>query len=143
MIKIYNCTLEVRGYELDSFNHVNHAIYIRYMEHARWRMLADEGITPTLFNQWGKWPVIAHIEATYLRPTFLADVLEIRSHVYEHGKTFINFEQSIFKGDLKVFFGKVQAVVVNIKGRPSEIPVPVSKLWSESSEQVALHAKAP
>ena len=37
--KTYLCTLEVRGYELDSFGHVNHGVYVSYLEHARWKML--------------------------------------------------------------------------------------------------------
>ncbi|MCK4259553.1 MAG: thioesterase family protein [Halanaerobiales bacterium] len=34
-------SFEVRGYELDSFNHVNNAVYIRYLEQARWKFFND------------------------------------------------------------------------------------------------------
>jgi acyl-CoA thioester hydrolase len=33
--------LEVRGYEMDSFNHVNNAVYLNYFEAARWKFLDD------------------------------------------------------------------------------------------------------
>ena len=36
---MYQCNLEVRGYELDSFNHVDNAVYLNYYEHARWQIL--------------------------------------------------------------------------------------------------------
>lgn len=37
----HNYPLEVRGYELDSFNHVNNAVYLNYFEAARWKFLED------------------------------------------------------------------------------------------------------
>ena len=30
---------DVRGYELDSFGHVNNSVYLSYMEEARWQMM--------------------------------------------------------------------------------------------------------
>jgi acyl-CoA thioester hydrolase len=33
--------LEVRGYEMDSFHHVNNAVYLNYFEAARWKFLDD------------------------------------------------------------------------------------------------------
>src|SRR6185437_16164438 len=71
MSKAYRTQLEVRGYELDSFGHVNHANYLNYFEHARWRMLQDEGITLEVLEKWKRWPVIAAIEVKYLKPTFM------------------------------------------------------------------------
>ena len=38
----YTCHLTVRGNELDSFGHVNNAIYLNYLEQARWEILRDE-----------------------------------------------------------------------------------------------------
>ena len=32
---------EVRGYEMDSFSHVNNAVYLNYLEAARWKFLDD------------------------------------------------------------------------------------------------------
>src|SRR4051794_7979916 len=99
MGKVYTCTLEVRGYELDSFGHVNHAAYISYLEHARWKMLYEEGITLEMFAVWKRWPIVRQVEASYIRPTFLADVLEIRTEVVEHGRTFFLIHQTILRGD--------------------------------------------
>ena len=31
----------VRGYELDSFGHVNNAVYLNYLEQARWEMFLE------------------------------------------------------------------------------------------------------
>ncbi len=39
----FEYSLEVRGYELDSFNHVNNAVYVSYMEQARWEVFRETG----------------------------------------------------------------------------------------------------
>ncbi len=130
MAKTYHCSLEVRGYELDSFGHVNHAVYVSYLEHARWQFLKDEGITLESFNQWKRWPVIAQIELTYLKPTFLGDILDVRSSIPETSRSSFIVEQTIHRGEELVVKGKVKIVTVNEKGRPAETPAEVTKIWS-------------
>src|SRR5206468_4148735 len=95
MSKVYRCTLEVRGYELDSFGHVNHAVYVSYLEHARWKMLGEEGITPAQFDEWKRWPVIGGLELKYLKPTFIGDELDIQSEVLQHGRSHFLIGRSV------------------------------------------------
>jgi YbgC/YbaW family acyl-CoA thioester hydrolase len=136
--KTYRCTIEVRGYELDSFGHVNHAKYVSYLEHARWQMLYKEGITLERFQEWKRWPVISAIEMQYLKPAFMGDQLEVLTQVVEHGKLHFSIEQTISKAGTPIARAKVKAVVVNENGRPSEYPAAVSKLWTvDQSEEGA------
>lgn len=129
MSKIYTCNLEVRGYELDSFGHVNHAVYVSYLEHARWKMLEQEGITLAKLDEWKRWPVIAQLEINYLKPTYLGQTLEVRTHVLEHGKTNFLIEQTIFFEKTPVLRGKVRVVTVDERGRPASLPEQVAELW--------------
>jgi YbgC/YbaW family acyl-CoA thioester hydrolase len=129
MAKTYRCELHVRGYELDSFGHVNHAVYIQYLEQARWELLTEEGITLAKLAEWKAWPVIAELNAKYLKPTFLGDKLSIETRIVDHGKTHFAFEQKIHRGSTPVFEGRVQAVMVNEKGRPTAIPPEIEKMW--------------
>lgn len=130
MAKIYRCQLEVRGYELDSFGHVNHAEYLHYLEFARWKMLAEEGMTLAQFQTWKRWPVIAGVEIKYLKPTFMGEILEVETTVVDHGKVDLRFEQTVKRGDDVILRAKVHSVVVNEKGRPADVPEPVQRLWS-------------
>jgi YbgC/YbaW family acyl-CoA thioester hydrolase len=126
--KTYTCTIEVRGYELDSFGHLNHAMYVSYLEHARWKLLEEENIRLADFNRWQRWPVIARIEVDYLKPTFMGESLEVRTQTVEAGRTSFIAEQAIFRGDTQVLKAKVHVVMVNEKGRPAELPEEVSRL---------------
>lgn len=134
MSKSFRCTLQVRGYELDSFGHVNHAVYVSYLEHARWEMLSGEGITLQSFRQWSRWPVIASLQIQYLRPCFMDDVLEVRSRISGHGKAQFTIEQEIYRADQPVVKAQVQAVIVNEKGRPAELPPDIARLWKNSED---------
>ena len=143
MAKTYSCELQVRGYELDSFGHVNNAIYVSYFEEARWRMLADDGITLETFKQWQRFPVIAQLEIQYLRPTFLGEILRIESRCIEQSRATFVIEHKILRirrGDDSVATaapnatelvtqGKVKVVMVNELGRPSDLPQDLARLW--------------
>lgn len=132
MSRLFRSQIEVRGYELDSFGHVNHATYVSYLEHARWHVLRDAGITLETFRHWKRWPVIARIEVDYLRPTFLGDLLEIETRIVSHKKTSFVFEQRILRKGEPVLKAHVQAVMVNDLGRPSPLPSELATLWRDS-----------
>jgi acyl-CoA thioester hydrolase len=130
--KMYRCTLEVRGYELDSFGHVNHGVYISYLEHARWKMLEEEDITIEKFNAWKMWPVIIGVEIHYLRPTRMRDQLEIRTQVVHHDRASFTFEQNIFrpKDDTHIVKATVRSVMVDLQGKLVRRPEEINRLWA-------------
>lgn len=128
--RVYRCTLEVRGYELDSFGHVNNSVYLNYLEHARWKMLNDEGITLEKITQDKRWPVIAAIEIKYLRPLFMGETFEVRSRVLEHSKARFLLEQLLYRGETAIAAANVSCVIVNEAGKPAELPESYAKFWS-------------
>lgn len=130
MPKTYHCIIEVRGYELDSFGHVNHAVYISYLEHARWKLLEEEHVGLKEFEQWQKWPVIASLEVSYLKPTFLGEKLEVQTHLEQSGRTGFIAHQIVSRNGQPVLKAKVHVVVVNKKGRPDILPDEVKRLAS-------------
>jgi len=130
VVKTYRTQLEVRGYELDSFGHVNHANYLHYLEHARWKMLEEEGITLPKLQGWKRWPVIAKLEIKYVKPAFMGDVLEIETRCVEHTKVTFVFEQIIRKEGATIATARLQGVMVNENGRPADYPPEMERVWS-------------
>ena len=131
--RTYETSIDVRGYELDSYGHVNHAVYVNYLEHARWKMLEEEGIGIGDFKKWSRWPVIAGLEIHYQKPAFLGDHLEIRTEIIEVGKTSFTFAQSILRGEQPVAKAKIRVVMVNELGRPASMPDEMKTHWSTLS----------
>lgn len=129
--KTYHTEIEVRGYELDSFGHVNHANYLHYFEFARWRMLADEGITLKKFQEWDRFPVIAAIEIRYLKPTFMGDRLTVETSLIEYRRSSMHHQQTISKNGVEVASAKVRSVIVTGAGRPAELPEMMANRWRE------------
>src|SRR5262249_38338982 len=117
-------------YELDSFGHVNNSVYLNYLEYARWKMLAEEGITLEQITRDKLWPVISAIEIQYKRPAFMGDQLEVRTRIVEYGKARFQFEQLIFPGQTLIAAAKAHSVIANESGRPVEIPTDYQKLWT-------------
>jgi len=132
MAKVYQCSIEVRGYELDSYGHVNHAVYVSYLEHARWKMLEEEGITLTKFQQWKRWPVIAGIEVKYLKPAFAGERLDIETQVVAYRRVGFSLEQKIFRQGQLVIEAKITSVIVNDLGKPAAAPEEMVQAWKKS-----------
>lgn len=129
MAKTYRTPIEVRGYELDSFGHVNHAMYVSYFEHARWKMLNAEGVTLETFQKHKRWPVIASIEIQYLRPTYMGDALVVESRLVEYKRSSMQLEQKILKGDALVTQAKIRSVFVDEAGKPAALPEELETHW--------------
>jgi YbgC/YbaW family acyl-CoA thioester hydrolase len=129
--KTYRCSLEVRVYELDAFGHVNHARYVSFLEHARWRMLAEEGIGLEQFELWKRWPVVASLEVDYLRPALVGDALEIVTRLADSGPATFAFEQEMLRAGEPVVRARVRAAMVDERGKPARLPEELRRLWSD------------
>ncbi len=122
--------IEVRGYELDSFGHVNNANYFHYLEHARWKMLQEKNITLPQLEAIKRWPVIISVKANYLKPTFLGDCLEVHTSVFRGLKTRFEFNQKIYRNKVLVFEATLESVFVDENGRPTSIPEECNSLYA-------------
>jgi YbgC/YbaW family acyl-CoA thioester hydrolase len=71
----FSVDITVRGYEIDNWGHVNNAVYLQWLEHARWEMGGPEGFG-ALYGD-GTLPVVRHVELDYRSETLLGDTLRI------------------------------------------------------------------
>lgn len=117
--KTYRSELVVRWHELDSFGHLNHATYLLYLDHARWKSLESEGITLEQLKKWKSWPVVHSIEVQYMKPVFADQKLEIESRITECTRTSFFFEQIIQRDETPVAKARVRVAIVDDNGRPT------------------------
>jgi YbgC/YbaW family acyl-CoA thioester hydrolase len=70
----------VRGYELDSYGHVNNAVYLNYIEQATWEILRGTD-TLSYFMDNGIVPIIIEINIRYIHETKIFDEMVIKSKI--------------------------------------------------------------
>ena len=70
-------SIRVRTYELDSFGHVNNAVYFHYLEEARSEFLTQLGVSFNDFVSFGVQLVIVEAHINYLSAAKYGDVVQI------------------------------------------------------------------
>lgn len=122
-MKKFRTELQVRGYELDGYGHVNHAVYLNYAEFARWRMI-EETAGGDYFKRNGISPVIVRAEVDYREPCRLAEWLVVETEMLEFRTRRARFKQVVSKRDSGRVAAEivVSVLVVDEKGRAVSLP---------------------
>ena len=94
MQKRTTITLTARGYELDSYGHINNAIYLNYFEHARWEYFRELELYKIL-QGFEHLPVVTDVHIRYQREIRLFDELMIESFCVME-KPYLVFRQKIY-----------------------------------------------
>jgi acyl-CoA thioester hydrolase len=118
----WNVTFTVRTYECDSYGHVNNAVYLQYLEYARWHYLKDIGFDYERARKAGYGTYVARIEIDYKRPALTDDVLTIASTPVKKGAVSGTIHQVITRGEETIAEAKVTWAFVDSSGRPVRIP---------------------
>jgi len=86
--------MEVRGYELDSFGHVNNAVYLNYLEQARWELVKEVGLLAEMKEK-SLFAVVTSLTIKYIRELKLFDNIEIISKFTVARAPFLTFKHEI------------------------------------------------
>ncbi|HET6213910.1 MAG TPA: acyl-CoA thioesterase [Micromonosporaceae bacterium] len=108
---MFEVQVVVRGYELDTQGHLNHAVYLQYAEHARWEYLRAVGISQDALLNSGVGPVNLETTIRYLRELRGGDEVGVSCEfVWGPGKTF-QIQQHITRAD-----GTLAAEITSVGG---------------------------
>ncbi|MFA7486599.1 MAG: thioesterase family protein [Lysobacteraceae bacterium] len=123
--------IPVRWGDLDAFNHVNNANYLRYLEEARVQWLH------TLADDWGEVaaaPVMAAVQLNYRMPiSWPGDVIVTQS-IARVGSTSLTIANRIEAADGSVLHADGEVVLVWID-RASGQPVPLPDVLRAAGKQ--------
>ncbi|GMQ86032.1 MAG: thioesterase family protein [Acidimicrobiia bacterium] len=114
--------IDVRFYELDPYNHVNHAVYIQYFETARITVLADAGYTLQGMMDDGVMILVTRIDTRFLKPATGGDRLVVETEVVGYTRVMTNWRQRLLRGDEVLVKQELSAAVTNLEGRPLRFP---------------------
>ncbi|HOT43724.1 MAG TPA: acyl-CoA thioesterase [Spirochaetota bacterium] len=114
--------ITVRGYEMDSFGHVNNAVYLNYMEQARWEILKKRELFD-YFREHGLVLVVTDAMVHYSREAKVFDELVVCTDI-ERDPPYLVFDQVIrdaASGSV-ITRGTVKTLLVDSDRIPHDIP---------------------
>lgn len=126
--------IDVRTSELDSFGHVNHAVYLTYFEHARFRALSEAGFDWDVLAERGWAIFVVRIEVDYVAEATREDRLLIRTWADSFRRTSMVLGQVMVRADdpdLLVAQARVTAAWIGSDRRPTRVPLEVREGLSE------------
>lgn len=118
----------VRGYELDGFAHLNHAVFLNYFEQARFDLFEAGGFPPPEIQARGWGVYVASLEVEFLKEARFGDELVVKTRVAEVGRSSMVFEQVAAPADQPDVVSaraRVRAVWIGEDRRPGRIPAEV------------------
>lgn len=122
LMKNYSYKTEVRGYELDSYGHVNNAVYVSYTEQARWEILKEAGMLES-FLQKKLLLVVTETNIRYMRELKLFDQIEISTRI-KFDAPYLVFHHDIInlKEKHKSAKAEVKTLLIDNNRIPQDIP---------------------
>ncbi len=122
---------EVRGYELDSFGHLNNAVYLNYLEVTRWNFCRNCNLINEGDNtfKYGLFLVVIETSIRYIRELKLFDRIIIKSK-YRCDDLYL-YSEHIFlnkETDKKVSVAKSKLVYVNNERIVCNVPNEIAEI---------------
>ena len=120
---IHTCEYRVYYEDTDAGGIMYHANYINWCERGRSEYLRDIGLqSSTIFEDTGVLFVVRHLEADYLKPAKLDQLLRVETGLKEMKNSSFILNQSIFCQDSVLFSMTVTIVCIDGNARPVRIP---------------------
>lgn len=115
--------IEVRPYELDSFQHVNNAVYANYFEVGRWNFRRDVLKNTNSFKNLDLIFVLYKTTLNFIKPAFLFEELYVKTWLVELTPLRIIYWQELQdKNGVLRASCRSEGCAVNKKGVPTKLP---------------------
>ena len=99
-----------------------HGNFINFCERARTEYINDRGTTNRAIWEKGTGMVVRHLDADYLSPAYLEDMLEVVTSVEAVQNSSFIMKQTIYRDETILFDMKVVLVCVNHRGFAPRVP---------------------
>ena len=127
---------EVYYEDTDMGGRVYYANYLKFVERARSKLLANIGIDQrNLLEKDGLYFIVKKISAEYLSPSFFGDKLLVKTHMLDIKKATLILGQKILRKDKTLFVCEVKIALLNSRGKVTKLPNEIAnkmKIFFES-----------
>ena len=114
--------LTVRFNEIDPYGHVNHSVYVTYLEVGRTEALSDCGVPLEVMAERGYQMVVTQLEVKFRRAATLGDTLVVETEMSELRRASGTWTQRILRGDDVLVTADVTAGITDSTGKPARPP---------------------
>ena len=131
MSSMRDFSIPIRIYieDTDAGGIVYYVNYLKYMERARTELLRDKGFIKPAVMEEGLLLVVASANIVYKQSARLDDELQVTAHISKIARTYIVFEQRIFRGTQCLTEAEIKVACVKRETmRPAAIPARVVSL---------------
>jgi len=97
--------------------------YFRFYERARTEFIRHIGynVADMMKDDDATFFVVRKVEAEYLKPIFLDDLITVTASIIEKKRSSVVFRQEIYRAGQKVAFANILCVGVSKEGKPKKI----------------------
>ena len=120
--------IHVRSSELDAFGHVNHAVFLNYLEHGRFEALDQGGFSWSVLDERGWRIYVVRIEVDYLGEAKRGDSLIVRTWADSFRRTSMVLSQEIENTSnpgIAITRAQVTAAWIGVNRKPMRVPAEV------------------
>ena len=114
--------IDVRFYELDPYNHLNHTVYLAYCEVARIEALDQHGIGMATLEKRGYRIIVVDLVAKFIAPAVADDRLTVVTEVVSIRRAGHNWRQHIERDGMVLFTAQIRAGMTDRTGRAVRVP---------------------
>jgi acyl-CoA thioester hydrolase len=109
--------------DTDMSGYVFHSNYYNYAERARTEYMRSLGLPPSfVIKEYKVHFVVSKSDIKYHAPAFVDDLLHIETYVTKFAKTYVIFEQIIWRDDTKVTKMSLTMPCLNLEGKIVKMP---------------------
>lgn len=119
---MHETRLQVRWSELDPYGHVNHAVYLTYLEHARIAALESIGWGMGTIESRGFRVVVVRADLRFRASAAGGDELAVVSGIAELRPASSVWRQEIRRGSEVIVEAEITGACTDLEGRPRRVP---------------------
>lgn len=124
--RIFKYPVLIRESHLDTFGHVNNAVYLELLEEARWELITANGYGLDKIKETGIGPTLLEINIQFLKEIKLRDEIIIETKSVSYEKKILNLEQRILRGGELCCAAKLTLALFDLNQRKI---IPPTKEW--------------
>jgi acyl-CoA thioester hydrolase len=89
--------IQIQESHIDTFGHVNNAVYLQLFEDARWELVSRHGYDLNYIKKTQQGPVVLEAHLKYVREVQLLEKVVITTKLLNYRKKIGELEQTLFK----------------------------------------------